>query len=45
MAITRIQFQSNCPYGHDNIEFGGIINKYIFCYKCNKRFYEEDFEV
>jgi len=46
MAVTRIQFQSSCPFGHKEIDFVDLGHrKYIFCYRCNKQFIQEDFEA
>lgn len=40
----KIEEQNRCPFGHKNIDFVGLgYHRYIFCYDCNRKFYEEDF--
>jgi len=45
MAITKIQYQSSCPYGHEEIDFIDLeYRKYVYCYKCKKKYFQEDYE-
>lgn len=46
MAITKIKYQSACPYGHENIDFIDLVHRqFIFCYNCNKKYIQKDFEA
>ena len=45
MAITEIQYQSSCPYGHKEIDFVDLEHrKYVYCYKCKQKYFQEDYE-
>ena len=45
MAITKIQYQSSCPYGHEEIDFVDLEHrKYVYCYECKKKYFQEDYE-
>lgn len=46
MGVTRIKFQSACPYGHEEIEYIDLTHRaYVFCYTCKKQYIQEDFEA
>lgn len=41
----KIKWQPACPYGHENIDYVDLGHRdYIFCYKCNKQYIQEDFK-
>ena len=42
MAITKIQYQSSCPYGHEEIDYVDLQHrKYVYCYECKKKYINE----
>ena len=38
---------NKCPLGHEETDFVDFDNRhsYIFCYKCNKKYFKEDYEI
>jgi hypothetical protein len=39
-----IENEERCPFGHKKIDFVNLGHRsYVFCYDCNKRFVQEDY--
>ena len=36
-------FNPICPKGHDNCDMVQLSNKYVFCYTCKEKYFEEDY--